>query len=236
MANLLTRWWALLCTLTVILFASLARADAPTFTDRIAAVLVIEPRHSTDQSEDDVNRQERMREIASATNAGVQHAMCIGAWKGEASCEPRWKGNRRELTAALLAVAQRESHFASLVQQARCSEMPEGQRCDHGRARGLWQCWASACPQMWQTEPGSNAELRTGAWEAAKLLAGFYNYCRTLNGTADAWELAYAAYAGNGCRPWPGAKARRSAMQKFLIKLNTAQPLAPPSAPAEPAL
>ena len=236
MANLLTRWWAALCVLTVISFASPARGDAPTLTDHITAVLVAEPRHLTDKSEGDVDRETRMRDIAAAINSGVQHVMCIGAWKSDPDCEPRWKGSRRELTAALITVARHESRFALLVQQSRCSEMPKGQQCDHGRARGLWQCWATACPHTWQTEPGSDAELRTSAWEAGKLLAGFYTYCRTLDGTTDGWELAYSAFAGRGCRPWIGAKNRRYTMQRFLAELNTLPVLTATPTPAEPAL
>jgi hypothetical protein len=210
----------------VLAFASAARSE--TTTDRLHAVLLkLPPWHGAkddpargDVSEDPILREARLLSIATAITSGVQHTMCIGPWKVE-GCQRRWRGSGTQLAAALASIGYWETAFASAIHLNRCDLLPGG--CDKDRmgiprARSYWQCWKSACPELWQTEVGTEAELRTAAWEASKLLAGFYGYCKTL-GDEDPWELAFTAYAGRGCKPWDVAKRRRATMTRILSKL-----------------
>lgn len=238
-------------TLMLLLAVSASAEPAPqsTMTERVHSVLLKLPRWRGDrdgwcikqgrfskylapedrkpddvcyEAEDSEKRSVRLLRIASAASTGVVHTMCRGQWLNDPDCDPRWKGSRVELTAALLAVGYWETAYASAIHIGHCDAMPGG--CDRDRkgvprARSYWQCWKAACPELWQTVSGTDAELLAAAWNASRLLAGFYTYCRKL-GPEDPWELAFMAYGGHGCKP-PSfhARRRRATMRKILAKL-----------------
>lgn len=219
---------ALLCVLTP------ARAtEPPTLTERLAAVLNAQPRHSTDADEPPDTRAQRLLDVASAVSSGTQHAACRGAWKDVDTCRPYWRGDLRDLSAAVVAVGLHESHFARYVASGACNG-PGGAHCDRDhktglpRARTYFQLWHSAAPDVWATEPGSDAELRQAAFATARLLAGFYAFCHTQT-SGDLWTAAIAQYAGRGCREWPGAVLRRATMVRVRAAIDR-----PPPPPAQP--
>lgn len=192
---------------------------APSLTERIAALLLAQPRHSTDAEEADVNREARLRGVASAVSAASLQATCQGAWK-TSECRPLWRGRRLELVAAVLAVGTLESHWARYTAHPDlCADGPRSARCDAGRARTYWQLWRSAAPAVWESEPGSDAELRAAAWAATKLLAGGYAFCQRQT-SGDPWAAAFSLYAGRGCREWPGAPRRVVEMGRAITLLE----------------
>lgn len=106
--------------------------------------------------------------------------------------------NRTE-AAALVALAQHETHLARYVLDGYCEQGPVGARCDGGRARGAWQVH-SWCRPLWDvsaTDPGRHL---AGARCAIGLLRRGRAKCGSLAG-------AFGAYAGVGCR-WRGGPAR----------------------------
>jgi hypothetical protein len=235
----LREWLVVLCAVLVLAcVVGSAHADTPTLTQRMHAELVqlpawygdikgwcvnkSKPNERCFDAEDPANREQRLLDIASAISSGTSHAMCTGAWKNDPDCSVRWRGSQRELAAALIALGYGESNFSSAIHlETDCGALPYGCDRDHRgapRARGYWQCWRSACPHLWQTDPGSDAELRTAAWDAATLLAGFYAYCGT-QGSEDRWEMAFTAYGGHGCRVRGRAPERRASMLRILRKL-----------------
>jgi hypothetical protein len=217
MTKIIIRWLAALCALAVVLFACIARADAPTLTDRIATQLTALTRFSLD-TETAAERAARMQETASYIADGVNRATCTGRY-AVADCRRVWNGNKRDLAAAVISLGFYETRYAQAVSEGKCHTLPKGMRCDNGKALGFWQQWVAACPEAWAAERGSEAERRAGAWCAARLLANHYNYCRTLTGSIDPWIAAYSMYGGQGCKAWPGAEKRRLLLTKVLSKL-----------------
>lgn len=194
---------------------------APTLTERIASLLLSQRRHETDNDEPDSDREARLRGVAAAVSAASLRATCQGAWKLP-ECRPVWRGNRIELVSAVLAVGTLESHWARYVTHPKlCSTGPRSSRCDAGRARTYWQLWRSAAPEVWESDPGSDDELRLAAWDATKLLAGGYAFCRTQT-SGDAWSAAFTFYAGRGCREWAGSAKRVAEMSRTRSLLDRA--------------
>jgi hypothetical protein len=213
---------ALLCVLTP------ARATEPLgLTDRVHLVLLAEQPFHRDRDEDPRARAARLRDVAAAVSSAVMHARCKGAWKGT-DCRPVWRGSPLELAAALLAWGRYESHWSAEVQSGNCAAL--GPRaCDHNQARGPWQAWAVACPQLHQVEPGSDAALREGAWCSARLWAGALRFC-TEPGEAPNYAGAFSrAGLGGPCMTdRVGPRRRAAALPRILNDLQRA------SLPAEP--
>lgn len=183
----------------------------------LIGLLLSLPRFARD-TETPEERTARMQKTAHSVDRAVDRATCTGDWKSQADCRRVWNGSKRELTAAVIAIGFHESTYAQAVYEGKCETLPKGMRCDNGRARTYWQLWKSACPEAWQTEPGSDEQVDAGAWCAAKQLSYFYGYCQTLTGE-DHWSAAFTAYAGRGCKTWPGSAARRATMNRLLAKL-----------------
>lgn len=80
--------------------------------------------------------------------------------------------------AALLAHGWDDTKFAYLVLTNRCSEMPEGQRCDDGRARGPYSVHESACPDAYRYPATSMASVRAETRCAISLLYFHRHRCR----------------------------------------------------------
>lgn len=232
--------YALFSVALCLLLCVSARADALTMTDRIAAVLLDRPRHASDANEDSRNREARLRDEAAAISSGVHHAACTGAWAHSDSCVKVWRGSLTELSAGLLAIVEHESHSAAYVATGNCAAGPAGARCDNGRARTVFQVWKTACPDVWQTDPGSEAEMRTGAYCAARLLSSALRFCTEV-GEPPNWPGAYGRYAGQGCG-WIGGQKREMTRRKLLVALQRVtvapqdQPLPEQPWPAEPKL
>jgi hypothetical protein len=107
--------------------------------------------------------------------------------------------------ARLVALGVHETHFARNVQTGHCELMPAGERCDHGRARGVWQFHARTCPAAYRFAAGTPESWRAEALCAARLMRGYAADGRELSLTPD-----HAAFAGMAARAWnwQGAETR----------------------------
>lgn len=151
-------------------------------TSAILAALLALPvyRHPAEQAESEDDRRARLAAVAEAIAA-------VARTPQEA--------------AALIALGKHESGFALLVQAGRRDEMPEGQRCDTGRARGVWQLWEVACPSAYRHPAGSAESLRAEARCAVGNLRAAGRRCTRggPEGTDAWWVAAFSGYAGAAC-------------------------------------
>ena len=129
----------------------------------------------------------------------------------------------------LIALAFHESGFARFVVEGRCADGPPGQRCDGGRARGVFQLHQSACPEAWKLEGGSSQSVRAEAGCAIRLLR--WNADR---GKDHAPSRLHAAFAGYAAREWTwdGAAKRVETARKIERALSRA-PLRKPEPVAD---
>lgn len=104
-----------------------------------------------------------------------------------------------EEAAALIALGHAESKFARAVLEGRCTDMPRGMQCDHGKARGAWQVW-SWCKAIDQ------------AGEARCVLSQM----RLGKSRCADWNGAFAAGIGKGGCQWSGAPKRVQVMRSIL--------------------
>lgn len=183
----------------------------------ILTALLSLPRFSLD-TETEGERAARMAVIAGAESEAVDQVSCTGHW-ATIDCRRIWPGSRRQLAAALITVGWHESRYSELVHQGRCSELPKGMQCDHGKARTVFQLWQVACPKAWEQEPGSVAELQQAAVCAARLLSNAYRMCAT-DDTPNNWAGAFSRYGRAYCR-WPGGISRAATMARVLSKFDT---------------
>lgn len=117
--------------------------------------------------------------------------------------------------ALLVAVAFHESGFARYVLEGRCKDGPPGQRCDGGKARGVFQLHAATCPAAYALPEGSRGSLRAEATCALSLLRWGGQQCREHALTPVLGGLSM--YAGRGCR-WAGAERRAKTAAGLLAK------------------
>ena len=129
--------------------------------------------------------------------------------------------SRNELDAAvLLSLGWHETKFASLVLTGRCREMPEGQRCDSGKARGVWSLHAEACRDAWALAAGSVESVRAEARCALRLLRFHAYRCR--EHSISPLFGAFSGYSGAGCH-WGQAEQRVATVQRFAAELARAE-------------
>lgn len=104
--------------------------------------------------------------------------------------------------AALLALGRRESRFERDLVLGICS----GRRCDHGRARGVWQVWnLGHCRAAYRHPAGSVASIALETDCAIRLLRGAIAPCR---GWAGAFErFRTGGTCGQGDADTDGAMA-----------------------------
>lgn len=181
----------------------------------LTTILVSFTRFSLD-TESPEERLARMQSTAQYLVDAADRATCTGAWSQVEGCRRIWPGNKRDLLAASTALGMHETHYAQAVYEGRCHELPKGMRCDNGNARTYWQQWRVACPEAWSTEPGSEDEVKAGAWCAMRLLASAYRMCE--GETEDNWAAAFRKYGGHSCRS-RGAEDRVATMRRVLTKL-----------------
>ena len=204
-----------------------AGASAPVdLTDRIHAVLMAQPRHTSDQDENPDDREARLREVAASVAAAVFHARCEKAW-AQSDCRPVWRGDRLTLAAAVLAMGWHETRWASRAQDGRCLELPKGQQCDRDpktgepRAFGPWQQWRVSCAAAWNFDATSPDALRAGAWCATRRLAIDSQFCST-DGAPD-FAGAFGRSAAKGCS-WVGSTKRVATMLRLSTALRNVRP------------
>lgn len=93
----------------------------------------------------------------------------------------------------LLAHGYAETKFAALVLTGKCSEMPAGQRCDNGKARGAYSLHEAACPEAYRWPAASVESIRAETRCAVSLLHFHAHRCREHTLTP-----LMAAFAGMG--------------------------------------
>lgn len=125
--------------------------------------------------------------------------------------------------AMLEELGRAETNFAALVVTGHCGEMPEGERCDHGHARGPWSVhpW---CKRGWAYADGSFKSLEEQARCAIRMLRYQAN-----RGREHAASPLHAAFAGYGARDWHWAEADRRARgtlrrEAELVRLAASSP------------
>lgn len=121
----------------------------------------------------------------------------------------------RSEEALLVALAEHESGFARFVIEGRCSEGPPGQRCDGGKARGVFQLHQAACPAAWKHPEGSPESMALEAGCAIRLLRWGGAQCK--DHALTPIHGALGVYAGRGC-DWRGSEKRVVTMTKLLTK------------------
>lgn len=124
--------------------------------------------------------------------------------------------SRRQLL-ILLTIGRHESRFASLVVRGGdCSQMPRGQRCDDGAARGFGQLHARACPAAYAYPAGSAESIREETRCVLGLFTQYEARCGSLAG-------AFAAYATGGVCSWRGAAERVETFRRIGDELKRAE-------------
>ncbi len=144
----------------------------------------------------------------------VAHAIAVAARE-----ETRWPGTTEELKALMLAVAWHESNLSLQLHAGKCP--PD--KCDRGRARGLWQMHACAASSVaaWALIGGVDLESTLhAAREAAHALTRSRRFCAAHERRGAPWlEMTLSAYGtGKGCfADYPG-RADRAAMVRRLLE------------------
>jgi hypothetical protein len=166
-------------------------------------------------------RRERLDVVARSIEAAAERATCTGEYAAT-ECRPVWHDTRRSLVVALIVLGHQESRYAQYVHEDRCLDGPPGMRCDLDRngvprARGPWQAWRVACPDLWDEMAGTSLEATTAAaWCTARRFAQAYRRCQKSN--PDPWAGAFSGYTGASCN-WAGAVPRSEQVRKLLRKL-----------------
>jgi hypothetical protein len=104
--------------------------------------------------------------------------------------------------ALLISLSWHETKWSRAILEGRCDEMPAGQRCDGGHARGVFSLHRQACPAAWELPYGSTESLHVEAACALRLLR--WNAQR---GREHALTPLHAAFAGYGARSWHWSQA-----------------------------
>lgn len=99
--------------------------------------------------------------------------------------------------ATLLAQGYEDTKFAFLVLADRCDEMPAGQRCDGGKARGPFGLHRSACKSAYEHPAGSDESIQ---WEVRCTLGLLYFHSkRCLPHAASPLLAMFGGMGGSGC-------------------------------------
>lgn len=158
----------------------------------VLAILLSRPPYYGDRNELAAERESRLAIVAEAISLAARS---------------------RSEVAILVALGEHETGFGALVQLGRCDEMPSGQRCDGGKARGPWQLHIEACRAAFALPEGSSDSIRTEAQCAISLLR--WNAERGKSHTLTPQRAAFCGYAG---KPWSwvGAEVRERTAKRIL--------------------
>lgn len=149
----------------------------------VAVILQILPASQVDRDEDPTIREARVERVVRAATGAAK---------------------TRYALSLLLADADAETHMASHVVNGHCDQMPAGQRCDSGRARGVWQVhpW---CIAAYAHPAGSDESMAEEARCAMRQMWHGMHRCRER--AATPFHGAFAALAARPCS-WSGAERR----------------------------
>ncbi len=150
----------------------------------ILAALLALPRYTFDPPESATDRAARLAIVADAIASATR-----------TSTE----------AATLVAIVKHEAAGSLLVQLGRCSELPRGQQCDNGKARGVFQLHREACRAAFALPEGSAESIFVEAQCAIRLLR--WNAERGREHTLTPLHAAFCGYAAKAWS-WPGADER----------------------------
>lgn len=121
------------------------------------------------------------------------------------------------MLAKVLSVIENESGMATIViRGGDCSQLPKGQRCDNGAARGFGQLHESACREAYRFKAGTEESIRAEVHCVVGLLRGGEARCGSLAG-------AYAMYGtGHSCE-YRGAARRVATARRMFVELKRAE-------------
>jgi len=174
-------------------------------TAAILAWLLAQPPYSLDH-ETPRARAERMAVIASAATLGVEQS--------------GFRGDKVELTAAVLTTWQHESHFALHIHADRC----RAHECDNGKAKTLGQLHVTRSfpREQWQAAAGLGLAATTdAARETARLLGSHLVTCAK-RGTPG-WGHAMALYGTGRTCQHAKLEARAKGMARVIARLRGAK-------------
>lgn len=164
---------------------------------RVLTVLLARPESHTDVDRSLESREARLAPVAHAVSAASRTL---------------------DEAAVLMALGEHETNYAEHVLAGHCDQMPEGERCDGGRARGPWQLHKEACPVAWALPDGSQEALDAEAGCAIRLLR--WNAVRGREHTITPGHAAFAGYAARDWG-WPGAEKRVKTSREIYRALYT---------------
>ena len=162
----------------------------------VLAALLALPRYTFDPPESETDRAARLGVVADAIASASR---------------------TRTEEASLVAIVKHESAGSMLVQLGRCAELPRGQRCDGGAARGLFQLHRAACPAAYALPEGSVESIRAEAQCAIRLLR--WNAQRGKEHTLTPLRAAFAGYAARDWH-WKGAEERERTVRAVLARME----------------
>ncbi len=179
---------------------------------RILAVLLSRPESHTDVDRTPEAREARLAPVARAVSNAAKTL---------------------DEAAILVALGEHETHYAEHVLAGHCDQMPEGERCDGGKARGPWQLHKEACQAAWVL-PDSSPEaldaeagcaLRLMRWYAVTKMA-YQRDTPSPRIAPDCKNAMRAAFAGMGALPcdWIGAEKREATAWEIRRALSVATP------------
>lgn len=121
-----------------------------------------------------------------------------------------------EELAAMLTIAEHESHFASYVLEGRCLDGPKGAQCDPDengipRASGPWQVWVRYCKPAQGLVDGTPERIEATARCAISRLRQGLLAC-----PKEGWQGAISFYKASRCN-WEGAIPRAQRMREILV-------------------
>lgn len=204
----MTRIRFLALLLAALAFCAPRPAHADDLRDRVRLIIDKMARSTWDRDEDPAAQTQRLDLTADAIAQASRHDFDA---------------------AALLTIAEYETHFAGYVSQG--CHYPEGiprgaPHCDQGAARTYWQLHERACPAGWSCPRGSSEALVEFALCAR---IRFTRYLESCHGRHPGGRLAggFAAYPKGDCTregsERDGARARARGLQRRLFQLHQAK-------------
>lgn len=119
------------------------------------------------------------------------------------------KAKSYEEAAALIAHSNTETGYARLVLTGHCDQMPEGVRCDNGRARGPFQVHAF-CVEAWKHPDGTIESYRGAADCILRSLRFGFRRCHT-------WSGAFSGLRGAPVCTWERAARYVDAQNRAIV-------------------
>lgn len=190
------------------------------FISYIFALLLSLPAAHSD-AETWEEREARMMIVATAIDEATALATCTAqhAPTNDYTCEPIWKGSKKDLAVLLITKGWWESKFAKNVHEGDCKswECDPKKSADGSivhRARSSWQVQKTGYVKKdeWKKMKGATLEATTiAANVATRALSASYNRCGTIMGSLS-------GYGGVLSCTWSGVSNRLVFWKKLMAR------------------